>query len=76
MATARICDWCGGVFLPQNETANSKKNNRATDKTEGLLRISDRDDDNRYLLKGDIIDLCPDCAAEFEKWLKNQPAGE
>lgn len=63
MARARKCDRCGKLY----ETYNTKNDEK---KINGLMTLN-IDDDRRYYSHG-IMDLCPECMEEFQRWIKEK----
>ena len=63
MANARKCDRCGKLYEEYNVGNNNKKPN-------GIQLISL--DTSRKYFGYFLMDLCPDCMAQFQEWLKQQ----
>lgn len=63
MAGARKCDRCGKLYEAYN-TKNDETN------INGFMTLNIADD-RKYYSHG-IMDLCPECMEEFQRWIKEQ----
>ena len=61
MSCARKCDRCGKLYNEYKRPENDGKCN--------AIMITNLDEDRKYW-KQPLLDLCPECMDEFEKWMK------
>ena len=67
MAFAKKCDRCGVLYEPY-PTGNKTENNavrRVCRYQDGTIRSHD-----------EVLDLCPECMAEFNKWMLGGKFGD